>query len=355
MTDERSICFVLPHFHLEYSGGSETQCFFLATELATRGWRVHYIREAEQAEDWHTHGLVVHAIPRRKAYLKWRNRAALARQMARIKARYWVCRGGLAYLPMVRSIARSTGGEVLFWFSRDTQFSLVQYLELYASLPMKCYAAYEYGRFRLALPRVRLRVVQTGQQERLLTERFGLAGHRIYNSQPVPALAARGYPDAPLILWVGRIKAFKRPELFIELARRLEGSPFRFALVGALDGDALSQRLRSEARVLRRSAATTECPRRRSWCERPRDGEAPETRRRAGTSRVDRHDRCRPRVLGAGNGNPRSPARSRRSPRPLDLVPRRGPRGDHRIEPRLGDDAVSNRASSPHGNARASR
>ena len=44
---KRKFCFVLPNIHGEFSGGAETQCFFLAKELLARGWEVHYIRESD--------------------------------------------------------------------------------------------------------------------------------------------------------------------------------------------------------------------------------------------------------------------------------------------------------------------
>ena len=45
MGNNRDICFVMRHFFFENKGGAELQVFYLARELAFRGWQVNYIRE----------------------------------------------------------------------------------------------------------------------------------------------------------------------------------------------------------------------------------------------------------------------------------------------------------------------
>ena len=121
MTQGRSICFILPHFHLEYSGGAEIQCYYLAQELLQRGWVVHYLRESDQTETKEMDGILVHGIPRKKSYLKWQNGGSIGRKMHEIKADVWYNRATLAYLPFITHYAKEVGGKVMFAFSRDSQ------------------------------------------------------------------------------------------------------------------------------------------------------------------------------------------------------------------------------------------
>ena len=45
MDNNRDICFLMPHFFFEKKGGAELQVYYLARELAFRGFQVNYIRE----------------------------------------------------------------------------------------------------------------------------------------------------------------------------------------------------------------------------------------------------------------------------------------------------------------------
>ena len=44
MDNNRDICFLMPHFFSK-KGGAELQVYYLARELAFRGFQVNYIRE----------------------------------------------------------------------------------------------------------------------------------------------------------------------------------------------------------------------------------------------------------------------------------------------------------------------
>ncbi|MDX2286259.1 MAG: glycosyltransferase family 4 protein [Bacteroidia bacterium] len=241
------ICFILPNFHLEFRGGAETQCFFLAQELLRRGWEVHYLRESSQPETKVMEGIVVHSIPKKKAYLKWQLDAAIGAKMAEIKADIWYNRATLAYLPAIVKHARRCGGKVAFAFSRDSQFSYAEFRDTYQKPYMKAYATWEQFWFFRALRRTPLILAQTRTQLRLLRERLGLDGVHIYNAHPSAPDSGPQPPREALILWIARITHYKHPELFVELARRMQGQPFRFVLIGKLEQDELSRQLQEAA------------------------------------------------------------------------------------------------------------
>ncbi|MEM7369513.1 MAG: glycosyltransferase family 4 protein [Bacteroidota bacterium] len=250
MSKKRKICFILPHFHLEYSGGAEIQCYYLAKELLKREWEVHYIRESSDQQIKQMEGITVHGIPKRKAYLKWQNKQALIAKMKDIQADFWYNRATLAYLPFITQGAKEAGGKVAFAFSRDSQFNYAEFRQTYKDLKMKVYSTIEQFFFFRALKKTDRLLVQTQQQKQLLHQALSLSADHIYNAHPVEPHASDQPIRKPLILWIARIKHFKRPELLLEIARRLKDQPYEFRLIGKLTGDSLSQRLVHEAQSL---------------------------------------------------------------------------------------------------------
>ena len=247
MASGKRICFILPHFHLEYSGGAEIQCFYLAQELITRGWEVHYIRESDDAATQVMEGITVHGIPRKKSYLKWQNAAALQAKMREIGADIWYNRATLAYLPAIVREAKRSGGKVVFAFSRDSQFSYREFRDTYLKAHMRLYATVEQFFFFRALRQAGRILVQTQAQKDLLAQRLGLSGEHIYNAHPLDPEPLDEALRAPLILWIARIKHFKHPERFVALAERFRDRPYQFKLIGKLTGDELSRSLEAAA------------------------------------------------------------------------------------------------------------
>jgi glycosyltransferase involved in cell wall biosynthesis len=100
--------------------------------------------------------------------------------------------------------------------------------------------------FMVALRRADALVAQTHAQQRLLKASFGLESTVLYNSHPIPAAAP--LEDKRTVLWVGRAAAYKRPQVFLDLASRLSSYPF--VMVATFDAnhpsvlDALRERSR---------------------------------------------------------------------------------------------------------------
>lgn len=73
----------------------------------------------------------------------------------------------------------------------------------------------------------------------------------IYNGQPIPPPESIHGESSGQVIWVNNLKRFKRPEVFVELARRLP--QFRFVMIGRIQaGRRYTQRLRA---VLKRATA----------------------------------------------------------------------------------------------------
>jgi glycosyltransferase involved in cell wall biosynthesis len=85
-------------------------------------------------------------------------------------------------------------------------------------------------------------IAQTADQAALLESHYGRApDHIISNFHPEPPLPARG--EAPVsVVWIANLKDAKRPELFVELAGRLQDDErLKFSMVGLPYPDAEKQ------------------------------------------------------------------------------------------------------------------
>jgi glycosyltransferase involved in cell wall biosynthesis len=75
----------------------------------------------------------------------------------------------------------------------------------------------------------------------------------IYNGQPVPPPESVHLEPSGQIIWVNNLKDWKRPDLLVELARRLP--QFRFVMVGRMAGGRYGEKMR---RMLQQASANLE-------------------------------------------------------------------------------------------------
>lgn len=83
---------------------------------------------------------------------------------------------------------------------------------------------------RYSLPRFDQIIVQSDVQKKLLSENYNLNSVLIANG--FPAKDYKESPERKYILWVGRSAEFKRPDLFLKLARELPNEEFLMVLSG---------------------------------------------------------------------------------------------------------------------------
>jgi glycosyltransferase involved in cell wall biosynthesis len=88
--------------------------------------------------------------------------------------------------------------------------------------------------YELGLRKADAIIAQTEYQQKLLKNNYGLGSILIKNAQIIPSEPELvDFSDRKYFLWVGRLTKFKRPELFIELAKR--NSKFEFVMVSSYD------------------------------------------------------------------------------------------------------------------------
>jgi len=251
-----SLCFVglsnLPVLAREYSrhraGGAELQQTLLARALARRGWRVSMV----VADLGQPDGRVWDGIKTYKAYRpdegipvvrflhpRWTKlQAALRRADADIY--YTSCAGG--HLAQIVLFARRRRRKVVFRIASSTDCDPHTVLVRYGRDRML---------YRWGLTHADLVLAQTPSQQHALAQNFGR------ESQVIESLlegAGRCLPreerdiDA---LWVGNVRALKRPQLFLDAAACLPRHTFHM-IGGPMPG---AQRLYEQVRARAASLA----------------------------------------------------------------------------------------------------
>ncbi len=213
------------HAHLGV-GGEPIQQTLIARALARRGYPVSMIVcDHGQQDALVIDGITVFKAHRpnegvpllRFAHPRWTSvMAALRRADADVY--YTSCAGiGTAQLAIT---ARRRGAGTVFRIASDTDCD-----------PGRLLIPYWYGKriYEWGLPRVSRILAQSGSQREAMRANYGL------DSQIAGMLVDRGRSDLAFEararhgLWVGNIRQLKRPDLMLELARRLPALQFEMA------------------------------------------------------------------------------------------------------------------------------
>lgn len=251
------ICFVAANIYpvlsgagnVEFAGGGEVQQTIVLRALASRGYRVSVItRDFGQDAIVDCDGITVYRLPPvvrrgvkglRFIHPRLTDMVAVLRKVdpdlvyQRIAGAYTLASGWYA---------RWHGKPFVYAAGSDRDFEL----GVNPSIGKLDIILYRFGLSRFA----NLVFVQNEAQRSLLRDNFGKTGELVPNCFEEKA-AGNGAPSGP-VLWVGTIKPIKRPEIFLELARR--HSSKRFRMVGGAgdipDASAYLQRIRSAATEL---------------------------------------------------------------------------------------------------------
>ena len=224
-------CFITPHFLHEVTGGSELQCFYLARELIRRGWQVHHIREIPedgQSTPYTIDGIRVHGIPCKRAEMRWTSLGHLFKVMEEIQADVWYCRATISFLcPVFINARRLKCGKVVWACSHENELKNTSKKNPILNVLWK----FNQILFRNVLARIDHILLQTQDQKKLMEMNFGHTGKVIYNAHPLPD-KEKNEIRRPIILWIGRLQNWKRPDLFVQLAEQFSAAPYRFTAIG---------------------------------------------------------------------------------------------------------------------------
>jgi glycosyltransferase involved in cell wall biosynthesis len=229
-----SVCFVAPLAWPVFSGdpdikvvgGAEVQQAILARLLAANGWRVSMVTLDFGQRD----GVVIDGVTVHKAFKPQGGLPVLRFLHPRMSSMLRALRAADADIYYYRSTAMWAGVMAEFARRRGRR-------SIYAGASDRDFAPdtggqIRYGRdrwlFRHAMRTVDAVVVQNLRQQAACLATYGRESVHIPSCYQLPGNALPFQDDR--VLWVGAIQPHKRPELLLELARRLPQR--RFVMIG---------------------------------------------------------------------------------------------------------------------------
>jgi glycosyltransferase involved in cell wall biosynthesis len=250
------VCFVAPHAYpllaedanVRFVGGAELQQSLLAKVLATRGHQVSMVcLDHGQPDQVQIQGVTVHkafsahsGIPGFRFFHP--RLTGLWRAMGRADAEIYYQRAAGMLTGVVAQFCRQHHRKSVYAAAHDSDF-----------IPGRQYITLRRDRwlFEYGLRHVDALLAQNPVQQGLCRLHYGRTARMARNCYIAPRSATRdpqGY-----VLWVSTLRAFKRPELLLDLARALPHIQFR--MIGGPGGDSPSElgyyhRLEHEARQI---------------------------------------------------------------------------------------------------------
>jgi glycosyltransferase involved in cell wall biosynthesis len=233
MSTRGRLCFYVPYLYpvavradTELAGGIEVQHWAVARGLARRGFDVR-VATGDYGQDpvvvregvslVRTYSTIAGIPGIRFFYPRlWK----AMRTLIRARADVYVASGAGLHAGWGYDASRLAGGRFVFFAASDK--------DAVAALPALARRRERWWYLR-ALRGADARVAQTEFQRSLLQENFGLDAEVISNPVEIPeTVADAGAND--VVLWLSTYKPSKRPEWFLELARRLP--EIRFVMAG---------------------------------------------------------------------------------------------------------------------------
>lgn len=237
------VCFVAPHAwpvfsaseEIDVVGGAEVQQGLLARGLTQAGYRVSMIcLDYGQSDPAFVDGIAVHKTYRPDAgapLLRFVHPRLTStwRALRRVDADIYYQRSAAMLTAVVATFCRHAGKKSVYAGASDVDFIPGRQLIRFA----RDRWLFEYG-----LRHVDAVVVQNPSQQANCLKYYGRDSNLIPSCYRQPA--GRPAETGSEILWVGTIRDYKRPELFLRLAARLPG--YHFKMIGGVgDSDAASR------------------------------------------------------------------------------------------------------------------
>ena len=250
------VCFVAPHAwpviagdeHIARVGGAEVQQCILARLLAANGYRISMVcLDYGQPDRTVVHGVTVHKAFRLGAGLPGLRfvhprLTRMYRALRRVDADIYYCRAAGAWIGLVAEYCRLHGKRSVYAGASDADF-----------LP-DLRGKIRYGRdrwlYRWGLARVHRIVAQNEVQRATCLETHGRQALVIPSCYDPPQDTRAGTGAGDCVLWVGMLRAGKRPELLLALAARLPHRRFVVVSGPAPEEAELFERIRREAASL---------------------------------------------------------------------------------------------------------
>ncbi len=246
MDKNSKIAFVMPWHISERGGGAEVQANYLAKELAHRGFSVSYVCQTTITVKIETtttiDGVEIHWLKAAPKFA-WMNINPFLRKLKVVRPDVIIQRNSSPIL-MASARYRKAHLTKLIWICTDNLAPFKNFFRRrYKDRNDKKTVGYfKYHVFyanavlsdllrNKAMRQVDLVLSQNTFQKTELKRNFGKTSAFMISGHPCPDKKIEGI-ERTHILWCANFGKHKRPELFIELARQMQGTPYQFVMVG---------------------------------------------------------------------------------------------------------------------------
>jgi glycosyltransferase involved in cell wall biosynthesis len=248
------ICFVEPQAYsvlnsdtrLASTGGESVQHMLLAREFAKRGWRVSMVSKDVGQRD----GVVIDGVQVWKTYRQTAGLPFVRFLHPRLTSMWRAVRNADADVYFQSCAGLMTGVVARFVDSRSRRmiFRVAHDSDCIPDQQLirieRDRRIYEYG-----LRKADLISVQSNTQAELLTNNYGLSSVEVNMVAEIPGLSTDSDRDID-VLWVNNFRAFKRPELVLQIAKNMPDVSFAM-IGGSMKGhDDLFREVENEAATI---------------------------------------------------------------------------------------------------------
>ncbi len=239
---KQKILFLLRYHYSHFTGGAETQAWMMATELARRGWDVHYASEMNQVSQPNPlDGVTLHALPENPSYWEG-NRAPLRKLLHDLQPDVIYTRTFDPYVGY--AVIEKPRDSIVVWAAASKidgdRWPLFAHRRraLSTGLFLKRLPVYAYQNYIARKGRAGADLVLAQHRDQIeQLARLGLKSSLLRNSHPpVPDGDVQTHEGRPVVLWADSVKAIKRPEVFLELAKRCSDLGAEFVMLGRIYG-----------------------------------------------------------------------------------------------------------------------
>ncbi|TKJ41546.1 hypothetical protein CEE37_02995 [candidate division LCP-89 bacterium B3_LCP] len=232
------IAFILQAFYGDHIGGAERQVQMLAEALREDNWETAYICERTSDKPAHERvaGMQVFALPMRKKRSAWKNKRLLCRAMDESRADIFYQRIRHPYTGLGAAHAKKLGKP--FIFAAASKADVVRDKDLRQksqsnSIQDSLFRPLNRHLEDEGILTASARILQTSEQLELLKRHYRCSGVIIPNHVVIRDDLARQQEGPLQVIWISNIKAFKRPELFIQLAENCADIDAEFIMIGS--------------------------------------------------------------------------------------------------------------------------
>lgn len=233
MTGKEKIAIVMPSYFEDMIGGSEYQAFLFAEAAKERGHSVHYIFTGTKPLYQNPLALTLHPIKRLKINRRFGAThfiygIQVLRILNKIRPSVVYSRSTTSWVGFVGYYAKKNHNCRSIWHIPHVEGVVRSSLSTMWHRP---FDIIEKRLLEYAIHNVTTIIAHAYSQAELLQKNYGRFSHVILKEQPEPNEEIKKSKIIKIV-WVANVKAWKRPECFIQLAKELSHTNAQFVMIG---------------------------------------------------------------------------------------------------------------------------